>query len=243
MPTENPARILGIIPARGGSKGVPRKNIRLVAGVPLLAYTIWAAQQSRKLTYFVTSTDDQEIAAVARQYGSPVILRPPELAADDTPMVPVVEHALTTVEQEEAPFDCIVVLQPTAPQRTGEDIDAALALLVETGADSVVSVYEVGDHHPARMYRLSEDGRLIPYAEEPPHRLRQALPPVYHRNGAIYACRRSVLIEHRTLIGLNTQPYIMPRERSINIDDELDLAFADFVLRQSQVGQDKGDKA
>ena len=227
---------LGIIPARGGSKGVLRKNIRPVAGQPLIAYTIEAAQASRRLTHFVTTTDDAEIAALAESLGSPILVRPPELATDDTPMLPVVEHVLSVLEPTEGRYDYVVILQPTTPQRTGEDIDAALALLIETRADSVVSVYQVADHHPARMYRLVE-GRLAPYEPEPPGRLRQELPLVYHRNGAIYACQRSLIEERGTLIGPDTRPYIMPRERSINIDDELDLAFADFLLRRLGGGQ------
>jgi len=202
-----------------------------VAGRPLIAYTIKAAKDSKLLRHFVVSTDDVEIASIAEKLGSPVLIRPSQLAADDTPMVPVVDHALRVLEPDMGRFDYVVVLQPTSPLRTGSDIDAALTLLIESGADSVVSVYEVGDHHPARMYRIVE-GRLVPYASEPPDRLRQGLPPVYHRNGAIYACRRALIEEQGTLIGPDTRPYIMPRERSINIDDELDLAFADFLLLQ-----------
>lgn len=240
LPTELPVRILGIIPARGGSKGVPRKNIRLVANRPLITYTIEAARDSKLLTHFVTSTDDMDIAAIAEKLGSRVLIRPPELAADDTPMLPVVDHVLRVLEPDMGRYDYVAVLQPTTPLRTAGDIDAALTLLIGSGADSVVSVYEVGDYHPARMYRLVE-GRLVPYASEPPDRLRQGLPPVYHRNGAIYACRRALIEEQGTLIGPDTRPYIMPRERSINIDDELDLAFADFLLRKKSSGSSLED--
>ena len=132
---------------------------------------------------------------MARSCGCEVLYRPAELAADDTPMLPVVRHALEAVEAGEGNrFDYAVILQPTVPLRTGDDIDRALELLVETGADSVISVYQVFDHHPARMYRLV-DGRLVPYAPEPSGRLRQDLPPVYHRNGAIYAFRRGLIEE------------------------------------------------
>ena len=222
--------VLGIIPARGGSKGVPRKNIRTVAGRPLIAYTIDAVKASKRLARFVVSTDDEEIATVARSHGCEVLHRPAELAADDTPMLPVVRHALEAVEADERKrFDYAIILQPTVPLRTGDDIDRALALLVETGADSVISVYQVFDHHPARMYRLV-DGRLVSYAPEPPDRPRQDLPPVYHRNGAIYAFRRELIEETGTFMGPDTRPLIMPRERSINIDDELDLLLADLML-------------
>ncbi|MCA9997020.1 MAG: acylneuraminate cytidylyltransferase family protein [Anaerolineales bacterium] len=220
-------KVFALIPARGGSKGVVRKNVRLLGERPLIAHTIAAAQQSQTITRFLTSTDDDEIAAVAQAYGSPVLRRPPELAADDTPMIPVILHALDF--WGESP-DYFVLLQPTTPQRTAADIDAAVRLLHETGADSVISVYQVEDHHPTRMYLL-ENGRLHPYATEPTSRLRQALTAVYHRNGAIYACRPQLLRDHNTLIGPDTRPYLMPRARSLNIDDEMDFAFAEFLWR------------
>ncbi len=224
--------VLGIIPARGGSKGVPRKNVRQVAGRPLIAYTLEAAAAARRLSRFVTSTDDAEIAAVAAECGSPVLRRPPELAADDTPMLRVVEHVLAASAAERGePPEVVVLLQPTSPLRTAADIDAAVELLLTTGADSVVSVYRVEDHHPARMYRL-RDGCLLPYEPEPADRLRQALPAVYHRNGAVYACRRALIEERGTLLGGVVRPYMMPRERSINIDDEVDLGLAELLLRR-----------
>lgn len=223
-------KVFALIPARGGSKGVVRKNVRLLGERPLIAHTIAAAQHSQTITQFLTSTDDDEIAAIAQAYGSAVLRRPPELAADDTPMLPVILHALDY--WGESP-DYFVLLQPTTPQRTAADIDAAVQLLHETGADSVVSVYQVEDHHPTRMYVL-ENGRLLPYAPEPPNRLRQELTAVYHRNGAIYACRPPLLRHHHTLIGPDTRPYLMPRARSLNIDDETDFAFAQFLFSQRQ---------
>ncbi len=224
------AATLGIIPARGGSKGVVRKNVRLLGGRPLIAYTIEAARASRWLSHVVVSTEDAEIAEVARGLDCEVTLRPTELAADDTPMLPVVRHALESRERATGRrFRYGVVLQPTVPLRTGEDIDASLALLAESGADSVVGVYRVFDHHPARMYRVV-DGRLVAYASEPAGQLRHDLPAVYHRNGAIYAFRRDLVDEGETLIGPHARPYVMSRERSINIDDELDLLLADLVV-------------
>ncbi len=221
-------RVLGVIPARGGSRAVPRKNLRLVGGRPLIAHTIQAARQSAALAQFVTTTDDQEIARVAAAAGSPVVERPAELAGDETPMVPVIQHALAAVEPAEGVFDAVVVLQPTAPLRVSADIDAAVRLLEQTGADSVLSVYAVEDCHPSRMYRLVQE-RLVPYATEPAARLRQDLEPVYHRNGAIYVCRR-VLLAQGILIGQDCRAYVMPRERSINIDEEFDLMLADAAL-------------
>ena len=226
-------RAIGIIPARGGSKGVPRKNIRLCGGRPLLAYTIAAAQQSRRLFRFAVSTDDAEIGAIAQSLGAEVHWRPAELAQDNTPAPPVVNHLLTTLDPNGRLFDCVVYLQPTTPLRTAEDIDNAIDLLERSCADSVVSVYRVEDHHPSRMYRLGEDGRLIPYDQEPAGRLRQQLPAVYHRNGAIYACKRSIIATQHSLLGADVRPYVMTRERSVNIDDEFDLQIADMLLSKA----------
>lgn len=232
-PTEPPARALGLIPARGASKGILRKNLRLLGRRPLIAYTIEAAKGSKRLTDVVVSTEDEEIARVAAEAGAEVLARPAALAGDDTPMIDVVQHALAALEPRRGRFQYVALLQPTSPLRTSEDIDEALRLLMETGADSVVSVYQVADHHPARMYRLREE-RLIPYEPEPPARLRQALPPVYHRNGAIYACRRQLIEASGTLIGEDLRPHIMPRSRSVNIDEEHDLLVAESLM-QSKV--------
>ncbi|OPY66799.1 MAG: N-acylneuraminate cytidylyltransferase [Syntrophorhabdus sp. PtaU1.Bin050] len=224
--------VFGIIPARGGSKGVPRKNIRLVGGRPLISYSIQAARESRAITSFLVSTEDREIEAISRFFGADVLLRPDELGRDDTPMLPVIEHALSEAEKRAGPQDYIILLQPTAPLRTAEDIDMALALLIDKEADSVVSVEAVSDYHPSRMYRLLDEGRLTPYALEPTSRLRQELPLIYHRNGAIYACKVCLIKEKHTLIGPDTLPYIMPRSRSLNIDDEFDIHLADLLLKE-----------
>jgi len=223
---------LAIIPARGGSKGVLRKNIRIVAGQPLIAYSIQAAQDSQTLTHCVISTEDDEIAGVARAFGAEVLPRPAELAGDKTPMLPVVRDVFSALEAQLGNrFEYGVLLQPTAPLRTAADIDAAVTLLCKTGADSVISVYRVYDHHPARMYRM-ENERLVPLQDEPVGRLRQDLPAVYHRNGAIYAFRRKLIDEIEGLIGPDTRPYIMPEERSVNIDNEIDLLLADLLLQR-----------
>lgn len=229
MSKRKDAVILGVIPARGGSKGVPRKNIRTVGGRPLIAYAIEAASRSRMLTEFVVSTDDKEIARVSESLGARVLMRPSALAADDTPMVPSIQHVVNTVEQDSDTVDIIVLMQPTAPARISEDVDGAINKLMDTGADSVLSVYKVEDQHPSRMYRIRDD-RLIRLLDEPGSMLRQELEPVYHRNGAIYACTRATLMEKGTFVGSDVRPYVMPRERSINIDDEWDLMIADFIL-------------
>lgn len=221
---------MGIIPARGGSKGVKRKNVRLVAGKPLIAYTIQAAGESALLSHFVTSTEDGEIAACARQFGSPVLMRPEQIAEDTTPMIPVVQHAIVSMEESGIHADYIVLLQPTTPLRNASDIDSAISLLMKNEVDSVISVYQVSDHHPSRMYSMDDNGFLNKFYIEPSNMLRQDLAPLFHRNGAIYACKKSVVMEENTLIGSRTMAYVMPKDRSINIDDEIDLSFASYCL-------------
>lgn len=228
-------RALAIIPARGGSKGVPHKNIREVAGRPLIAYTIKAAQASKVLTRCIVSTDDRETAAISTALGCEVMERPAELAQDDTPTISVIKHVFDVLESQGESFEYGLVLQPTSPLRIGLDIDSALQALSQSGADSVVSVYQVSDHHPARMYKL-ENGHLVSFDEEFATARRQDLPPVYHRNGAIYAFRRS-LLEHNTLMGTNIIPYIMAEDRSLNIDTEYDLVLADFILSRREAQQ------
>jgi len=222
-------RALGVIPARGGSKGIPRKNLRLLRGRPLIAYTIDAARKSQRLTHFVVSTEDREIAAVARELGASVVERPAELALDETPSLPVVQHAVEVVEGDLGRFDCVFTLQVTSPFRSANDIDEAIALLRTTGAESVIGVVRVFDNHPARIKRI-RDGRLVPFDTPEPEGLRrQDLPPAYLRNGAVYVTRRDVLARG-SLLGVDQCPFEMPPERSINIDDPLDFALAEAAL-------------
>lgn len=224
--------VLGLIPARGGSKSVPRKNIRLLGGKPLIAYTIRAALASKSLTWVYTSTEDEEIARIARKYGSRVIPRPKSLARDSTPMLPVVQHALRFVEKEVGEkIGFIVLLQPTVPFRKASDIDAAVRKLVETRADSVVSVCREYDFHPMRMKRLAR-GRLVDWVSEPEGARRQELPPAFHRNGAVYAATRRTVMEKNSLIGCDSRPLVMPKERSLNIDEPLDFKVAEIMLRE-----------
>ncbi len=211
-------RVLGIVPARGGSKGVPRKNIRLLAGKPLLAWTAEAALAATRLARVILSTDDEEIAAVGRRYGLEVpFLRPPELARDNTPMLPVVEHAVRSLQEA---ADAICLLQPSSPFRRAADIDACVDLLAGTGADSVVSVLEVPDkYNPHWVYFRDPDGFLKLSTGEPaPIGRRQDLPPAFYRDGSVYVTRTSVLLESHSLYGTHVAPYIMDSGRSVNID-------------------------
>lgn len=222
--------VLGLIPARGGSKTVVRKNIRLLGGKPLLVYSIEAARSSRWLSKLVVSTEDAEIARVAEAAGCEVIGRPADLARDETPMLPVIQHTVAQVERMGLCVDAVALLQPTVPFRVAEDIDGAIEKLIQTHADSVVSMCRVYDFHPVRMKRIVDD-QILPYCEpEVEGTRRQDLPPAYHRNGAVYVMRRDVVMRQGSIFGKVSRPYVMPPERSLNIDEELDLTVAEALL-------------
>jgi CMP-N,N'-diacetyllegionaminic acid synthase len=225
-------RVLGVIPARGGSKGVPRKNVRPLGGRPLIAWTIAAAHEAKLLTRTIVTTDDDEITEVARGLGADVpFRRPADLASDTASGLDNARHALATVEELEGePYDAAMLLQPTTPFRTAADIDGAITLFTETGADSVISVVDVGGHHPARMKYLDGD-RLIdpPFCEERENQNRQELPPMYLRNGALYLTRRDVLLGG-SFKGTDCRAWIMPDERSVNIDTLHDFDLAEWSL-------------
>ena len=231
-------KVLGIITARGGSKGVPGKNLKLLAGKPLLAYTVGAARQCRALDRVILSTEDEAIAAAGRALGCEVpFLRPAELARDDTPHLPVIEHAVAWMrDQVHYQPGAVVVLQPTSPLRTAADIDGAVALLESSGADSVVSVSEVPGHsHPSRTLRLDAEGFAVLFATGEPVRKRinrrQDLAEAWVMNGAIYACRTGLLSgPEPTLYGDRVVAYRMPPDRSISIDDLDDWAAAERAL-------------
>lgn len=229
--------VLAVIPARGGSKGIPRKNVYPLNGKPLIAYTLEAARQAQRVTWAMVSTDDEEIATVARAWGGKVpFMRPAHLAQDDTPQIEVVLHAVAEMQQRlPQPIEAVLLLQPTAPLRTAADIDQSLQLLTDTQADSVVSFHKIEDGHPYYMYTI-ENGEPHPLLEIPPSiTRRQQFPPVYLRNGAIYAVRRDVLVNQRTFYGARSQAYVMPVERSVNIDTELDLQWVEFLLQRRSV--------
>jgi CMP-N-acetylneuraminic acid synthetase len=221
---------LGVVPARGGSKGIPHKNLRIVAGRPLLAYTADAARASR-ISRTIVSTDDPAIADVARGVGLEVpFMRPRELAVDTAPMAPVLQHAVREMALRGFDADAVVLLQPTSPLRRGEHIDRALDLLEASGADSVVTVVEVPHQfNPVSIMRLEGD-RLVRFMEGPPILRRQDKPRVFARNGpAVLAVRASVL-ERGSLYGDDCRAVIMAPEESIDLDTPLDLDLLDSLL-------------
>lgn len=227
--------VLGIIPARGGSKGIRGKNRKRLKGKPLIYYAIRSARRSKTLTDFVVTTDDRKIAALARKYGAPVIPRPAALARDRTPMAPAVLHALKAYEKSNSKVDLIVLLQPTSPLRTFRDIDQAVMRLRRSRADALISVCRVSEH-PAQTYKL-RGGRLAVCYPSLEALNRQSLPARYHRNGAIYAIRRNRFLKAKSFYVPNTLAYVMPRHRSVNINESFDLDLANFLLRKTSRSQ------
>jgi len=226
-------KILAVITARGGSKGIPQKNLRTLLGKPLIAYSIQAAVQSRTLNKVIVSTDDENIANVSKQYGAEVpFLRPKHLAIDTATSLSVLLHAVKYLEEKEDYLaDIIVCLQPTSPLRSAEDIDQAVTLCTSTDADSVVSLCQA-EHHPYWMKKVVK-GRVYPLigADGNKYTRRQDLPPVYRLNGAIYVTKRKVLMEEERVLGEHTLAYIMPQERSIDIDAPIDLKLAELIMK------------
>jgi CMP-N,N'-diacetyllegionaminic acid synthase len=232
----NKYKILGIITARGGSKGIPKKNIKLLGKKPLINYTISTARASQMLTCAIVSTDSKEIAQIAQQAGGSVpFLRPASLAEDDTGHLPVIQHALEYMEKDRGyEFDFVVILQPTSPFRTIDDIDESLRKLIESGADSMVTLVETSNaDHPVKAKKL-EGNRVVPYIMEEPEGIRrQDLPTAFRRSGAVYAMRRQTIINNK-LYGDLTIGHVVPKERSIDIDEPLDWLKAEWMLKNLQ---------
>ena len=232
----NKKNILAVITARGGSKTIPKKNIVNVGGKPLIAWTIEVALKSRLLDRVIVSTDDQEIAEISKKWGADVpFIRPTILAKDDTPHIPVLIHSVKWLEAKEKIIpDSIMLLQPTLPFRKTEDIDNAINLLYKKKADSVVSVCRAFNHPYLVKYVLS-DGKLKDFIKPPEGYLsKQNLPKVYVLNGAVYIVKRDILINKKTFYTNNTYAYIMPQERSLDIDTKWELFLADLILKEKR---------
>lgn len=226
--------ILAIIPARGGSKGVPRKNIRLLAGKPLIAYSILPAKASKYIDRLIVSSDDAEIIEVAKSYGCEApYVRPAELASDTAKALPVIQHGVRFCEgQNGKKYDFVVYLEPSGPMRIAEDIDAAVESAVDNNADSVVGLVELEDANPVRVKKVV-NGKIEPFCVPEPEGLRrQDQEKAYLRNGSVYVFRRDNLIENNSLYGVDSFAYIMPRERSVNIDEEADFLTAEYFLKK-----------
>ncbi len=225
--------VVALIPARGGSKGIPRKNLALLGGKPLLHYTAEAALQSRSVDRVLLSTDDAEIAAAGRAAGIEVpFFRPAEIASDSAPMLAVLRHALAWLHNEDrAPIEALVLLQPTSPFRTAEHIDAAVLLLREQNAETVVSVVPVPHQfNPVSVMKM--DGlRLTPFLPGPIITSRQEKPPVFARNGPAVLVVRPAVLARGELYGDPTAGYVMDHRDSLDIDTPEDLAMCEALLR------------
>ena len=228
------AKVLGVITARAGSKGIPGKNIKPLGGKPLIGYSVEVGKRCTTLTDLIVSTDGEEIAAVAKGFGAEVpFLRPLELASDTATHVSVMEHALLFMENLRGyTYDYAVILQPTSPFRIPEDIDATVLKLIESGADSAVTLVEVtNDQHPIKAKQLDAEGKVLPYCiPEVEGTRRQDLPKAYRRSGAAYAMRRDLLVSDKRLYGDHIVGHVVPRERSIDIDEPLDWIIAEHML-------------
>ena len=225
----NGKKVLALVTARSGSKGLPGKNLRVAAGKPLIAWSIDAAKKSKYIDRVVLSSDDKEIIDVARQYDCDVpFVRPDELASDTASSYDVAIHALASIDEK---FDILVLLQPTSPMRIAEDIDICLEFSLEHG--SSISLVEV-DKSPYWMYKISPSGGMAPLLVRPEQILRrQDSPPVYVLNGAVYAVDCDWLKQNGSFVDENTVPYIMPKERSLDIDTIDDFAYFELLLNKT----------
>jgi len=218
--------LLALIPARGGSKGIPRKNIRSFCGKPLIQWSIDAALSASSVDQVVVSTDDLEIAEVSKRCGASVpFLRPADIASDSAPGIAPVLHALEVIPD----VDHLLLLQPTSPLRTSDDIDAIVELLQQTKRESAVSL-ALSSKHPSWMYTKLNDHRLIPVLGNEKPDCRQQLTPAYVLNGALYLAAKSFLIREKSLVTKDTVGYVMPPERSVDIDTWYDFSFAEFLF-------------
>jgi len=223
---------IAIVPARGGSKGIPHKNIVALAGKPLISYTIDAARKSKKVTRVVVSTEDTRIARVSRELGAEVVIRPKELASDNWPIIDTVIHDLSLLGHVGA-SDLIALLQPTSPLRSAGDIDGSIDLILEKRCDSVISVSEV-TAPPFWTLKL-ERGYLKPILGLQLYKKRrQDLPTTYIPNGAVYVSTWKCIKRYRDFLTPRTLPFLMPKDRSVDIDNLADLELAERILKRKQ---------
>lgn len=229
-------KVLAIIPARGGSKGVPRKNIRTIAGKPLIAWTIEEAKKSKYIDRLILSSEDKEIMNIASQWGCEVpFVRPLQLAQDETPGIEPVLHALKMLPG----YDYVVLLQPTSPLRTAEDIDRCIETCLAGDANACVSVTEP-DKSPYWMYELNEKHQMRPLLNTGDILTqRQILPKVYALNGAVYVARCEWLMTNKTFVTNETVAYVMPKERSLDIDCEIDMKMLEVMLTETRGKDDE----
>jgi len=231
-------KVLGVTLARGGSKSVPKKNIKLLDGIPVIAHTIKEALKSNLITRYVVSTDDVEIQKVAIKYGAEApFLRPSEFATDTASSVAALQHAVDWVEKDEGmQYDYVIELMATNPMKTVDDINHCIKKLIDTGADSVIAVHRLDDHHPARIKKIVDD-RIVDFCvpEKLESRRQDLTPEAYIRSGSIYALRRDhLMIQGQRYGSVESRPYILPPERAVNIDSEIDFLIAEQLLKKRE---------
>ncbi|OXA81470.1 N-acylneuraminate cytidylyltransferase/CMP-N,N'-diacetyllegionaminic acid synthase [Flavobacterium aquidurense] len=220
-------RVLAIIPARGGSKGVPGKNIKLLGSKPLIVHAIECAKKCKKVTKTIVSTDSDEILNIALKFEAEVIKRLTSLAQDTSNVVTAVEEVYQKLEEE---FDLIVLLQPTSPLRTSVDLENIITMFEKDEfIDGVISVVHLEDYHPARMYNLEKDNKLIPFVNEGETKRRQDLEPVYFRNGCFYAVRVKAFLKEKSFMVENKKAYVMDVNWLVNIDSFRDFKIAEML--------------
>ncbi|AEB75675.1 cytidylyltransferase domain-containing protein [Clostridium botulinum] len=227
-------KILAIIPARGGSKGIHHKNIMKICNKPLIAYSIEAANESKYIDYILVSTDDEDIKDVSLEYGAKVpFLRPKEISDDKAKSIDVVLHAIDYLKKYNEEFDYVVLLQPTSPLRTMEDIDKGIENIINSKVDSLISICEC-DENPVLM-RTIENNKLNTIFEFKGDNLRrQELPKFYIFNGALYINKVDMLLNEKAFVNEDTMPFIMDRYKSIDIDNMLDAKIVELILKENK---------
>jgi CMP-N,N'-diacetyllegionaminic acid synthase len=226
---------LGVIPARGGSKGLPGKNLRKLGPLSLIGHAVASAREAAWLTRFIVSTDSADIAEEAKRHGAEVpFLRPVELATDQAGMLGVLQHAVRWLESSAGVRpDVIVTLQPTSPFRTGGEIDATIRKVADTGADSAQTLAEAS-YHPFFMKTLEGDRTVALFPEGHRYVRRQDAPPVYQPSGAVYVTRYATLMAQGRILGEDNRGIVMGFEASVNIDTEWDFLLAELLLREGR---------
>lgn len=232
-------RRLAIIPARGGSKGIPRKNIYNVAGYPLIYYTICAAKEARDkgvIDRLIVSTDSEEIAEISRDHGVEVpFIRPVELSGDNAKSADLMIHAVEFYKEREECYDDIVLLQPTSPLRICEDIEGAVALYDKLAGESLVSCYKEESVSEYNSYHIKDDLGIPMNADHNKGKRRQDLPELFVRNGAIFITNTGYLLKSGLVISDKPVVYVMPKERSVNIDTEYDMKLVEWLLQSGKI--------
>ncbi len=235
-------KIITIIPARGGSKGVPRKNIKPLNGKPLISYAIMAAKRSKYVDRVLVSTDDKEIAKISKKYGAEVpFLRPAELATDTAQTKPVLQHVITCLEREEGyKPDVVILIQPTSPSVLSGDIDTAVEKMFKTKTNSCVSVCEISER-PEWMYVVKKGMIKLFMKSNIKSTRRQDLPVIYRLNGAIYVTKKDVLMKKNKIIDEKSSSIIMPKERSFDINTFMDFKIVETLMSDKGYNKKRND--